>query len=200
MKSSDLLNWETLPPLFSPGNYWEIETPNLYTIFDKQIIIFGSYRNGMSMQYAIGKTIDDLHEPEFNTITPSLCYAGKIIKVKDEYLFYHWIKHRKKGDTIRYLAPPKLVELQNNLLLLKKYPLIDGETISFTGEYEIDGTTIRRTKAGILVSEYGSSYVGNIKPRELRTIPIDGTTLELVKENNIIEIYLYNYFIYAKIQ
>ncbi len=52
-------------------------------------------------------------EPAFNILTPSQCYAGRIVRCGGELRFYHWIKDRFQGKKERYLAPPKLVEIRD---------------------------------------------------------------------------------------
>lgn len=124
-KSSNLKNWEALPPLFSPGRYWEIETPHLYKIRNKWYLIFGEYVKGISMSFAVSSTLlGDYKEPSLNTFTPAQCYAGRMIKIKEKYYFYHWIMG-KAGKNEMYLSPPKVIEVKNEHLFLKKHESLD---------------------------------------------------------------------------
>ncbi|MBW2971636.1 hypothetical protein KY359_01240 [Candidatus Woesearchaeota archaeon] len=126
LKTKNLLKWETLPPLFSPGKYSELETPRLNCIDGKWILLFGENTGTMSMRFALSETVlGKYSEPENNIFTPPQCYAGVMIELDGRWCFYHWIMDRNKGKNERYLAPPKLVGLADGFVFLKKDPRMD---------------------------------------------------------------------------
>lgn len=131
-RSKDLLHWETLPPIFSPAKYREVETPHISRLDDQDgkerfVLIFGENAVSMSMRYAVADSLlGPYAEPELNVFTPAHCYAGVIFNFKGTDYFYHWIMDRNKGKNERYLTPPKPIELKDDVLLLKKHPQLDG--------------------------------------------------------------------------
>ncbi len=194
LKSTNLIDWTFLPPLFSPKKYWEIETPCIYWINGKQVLTYGTYDNGMSMKFIIGQKYV---EPILNNFTPAYCYAGRIIKFNEEDLFYHWIRNPSKGKMATWLAPPKVVELKNNFLFLKKHPkvktvpyfddkiILKNQTISFT-----------KTAAGISIAAMDNKQ----EPLDLRTIPLEEISLEIYEDDQFIEVYCGGYFVYAAVK
>ena len=126
LKSDDLISWKNLPPLFSPGKYWELEAPFIFQNKDKYFLLYGEYSNGICMRYATSdKLLGEYEEPKLNIITPSYCYAAKVIKFKHDLYFYHWITDNNRVGPEKYLAPPKLVEVQKDKLFLKKHPVLE---------------------------------------------------------------------------
>jgi sucrose-6-phosphate hydrolase SacC (GH32 family) len=126
LKSKDLKKWEVLPPLFSPGKYWEIETPHLYNIRNKWYLIYGEYTNGKCMRYASSNTpLGKFKRFKRNIFTPAYCYAGRITKFNGKHYFYHWIRDRFKGKHETYFSVPKLVEIKEGHLFLKKHDKLD---------------------------------------------------------------------------
>jgi len=211
LKSKNLKDWQTLPPLFSPKKYWEIETPHLYKINDKWYLIYGTYVNDISMSYALSDSpLSEFQEPELNSLTPSHCYAGRIIKFQNEYYFYHWIRDKFQGKNKTYLAPPKILEVKNNRLFLKKYSKLKFKK-SFVKESKANfsikirtknqnysrNISINKTKLGISIRDYNLENQIN----DLRTIPLklDKMNLEVMIEGKFIEIYLNGYFIHSAI-
>jgi len=137
-KSKDKVKWQTLPPLFSPDRYWEIETPHLYKLGKKHYLVYGTYENELSVSFAVSnKQLGPYKEPKHNIITPHYCYAGRIVKFKDKNYFYYWLRDKFKGKLFTYLAPPKVVEIKNNFMFLKKHPGIDKEFSAIKSRKEI---------------------------------------------------------------
>lgn len=211
LKSTNLQDWQTLPPLFSPKKYWEIETPHLYEINNKWYLIFGTYENDISMNYALSDSpFKDFQEPELNSLTPSHCYAGRIIKFQNEYNFYHWIRDKFQGKNKTYLAPPKILEVKKNRLFLKKHPQLKFKKSvvkESRSDFSINIRTksqnysrnifINKTKLGISIRDYNLENQIN----DLRTIPLnlEKMKLEILIEGKFIEIYLNDYFIHSAI-
>jgi len=125
-KSKDKLRWQTMKPLFSPNRYWEIETSHLYKFGKKYYLVYGTYENEYSVSFAIGdKLFGPYKEPKHNIITPHYCYAERIVDFNGKKCMYYWLRDKFKGKMFTYLAPPKLVEIKNNFMFLKKHPGLD---------------------------------------------------------------------------
>ncbi|MFH1396207.1 MAG: hypothetical protein ABIG93_02310 [archaeon] len=132
LKSKDKLHWQTMAPLFSPNRYWEIETPHLYKLGlngkKRYYLVYGTYENEYSVSFAVSdKLFGPYQEPEHNIITPHYCYAERIIDFKGKKLFYYWLRDKFKGKMFTCLAPPKIVEIKNNFMFLKKHPEFDND-------------------------------------------------------------------------
>lgn len=129
--SENLIDWHAQPPLFTPGNIWELETPHIYDIEQKDFLVFGTYpfgqpEQGVLMRYAISDNfLGPFSEPKNNSLAPTMCFAERMIRYRDNLVLYHWIRDKHQGKLETYLAPPKLVERQGDHLLLKKHPEID---------------------------------------------------------------------------
>lgn len=208
LKSKDLKSWQTLPPIFSPGRYWEIETPHIYKIKGAYYLIFGEYVDGTSMRFATSKSLfGNYTEPRLNTFTPAMCYAGRIIKHNNKNLFYHWIRDKYSNKKESYLSPPKTIEIKNNILFLKKYSEIDKYFKLIPEKNLLAGIkkynrvkTIKKTRASNIVikivtenKEYSRivsltntkqgisirDYDSMYKVNDLRTIPIKPKILNI---------------------
>ena len=127
LKSKDLKNWETLGPLFSPGKYDEIEVPSLYELDGRWFLLFGVCKDEIyNMKYAIGESaLGPFKEMDGNDLLPTNCYIGKIVDFEGQKLLFHWVRSREGGRVETYLAPPKVVEVKGEVLLLRKHPALE---------------------------------------------------------------------------
>jgi len=201
LKSNNLKDWETLKPLFKSKNYWEIETPHIYKIENKYYLLFGTYTNEYSMSFAVSDAfLGEYKEPKNNIFTPPYCYAGRIIKFKNKYLFYHWLRDGNFGKPETYLAPPKIIEIKDNYIFLKKHPKIKPQKKKEFNNNRIKIKTknqnysrtieITKTKEGVEIKE----------DKKVRILPIKtAKTLEILREDKFMEVYLDNYFVYSVI-
>lgn len=127
LESDDLINWKTLPPLFSPGIYWEVETPQIAKVDGKHFLIYGTYTNKRSMRFAYSE--NGLLGPYCDTphiFTPAGCYAGRIREIEGQTYFYHWIMNMQIGRNTRVIAPPKILKRIDNELFALKHPKLDN--------------------------------------------------------------------------
>lgn len=123
LRSKDKVTWETLPPLYSPGVYWEVETPQIAEVDGKHFLIYGTYTNKRSMRFAYSE--NGLLGPFCDTphiFTPAGCYAGRIRQVGEHTYFYHWIMNMKIGRNTRVISPPKILKREGNELFVLKHP------------------------------------------------------------------------------
>ncbi|MFP4118755.1 MAG: family 43 glycosylhydrolase [Candidatus Woesearchaeota archaeon] len=211
LSSKNLKNWKTLPPIFSPGRYWEIETPHLYKINDAWVLLFGEYTNGISIRYAISTSPSrKFREPQNNELTPSYCYAGRMIRWKDEFLLYHWIQDPVVGKPETYLAPPKKIIKNKNRIYLKQYNITNEriqavkpsrllQSVKQSKEKKAMSTFPLKTHASITSTSKPSAYDRRIfldrtthglcirdftkdnEVNDLRTIPVKTTKNSEVK-------------------
>ncbi len=162
LKSEDLVNWETMKPLFSPGKYWELETPHAYKINNKWFLLFGENIVGIDVRYAASEALlGRYRELAFNTLTPSQSYAERITKVGKEYLFYHWIRDGNIGKKETYMAPPKIVETQGYRMFLKMHPELKKHFKKIKGKNIAAEIGTRKNKRGWLrktTSKKGFSF------------------------------------------
>lgn len=108
--------YKFLPPIFIPEKYKIIECPALYKINKKWILFFCDDDIDV-IRYAIGKNPFGPFKEQKNSIISKKDYVGRLIKWKGKYLFYsHAIS--KKG---KYMNAPKILNLKENKILLKKY-------------------------------------------------------------------------------
>ncbi len=202
LKSSNLKEWKTEKPLLLT-KYFEVETPSIQKIGAKYFLLFGeNKKEDYWMRYAVSNEIvKDYQEPKNNVLTPPYCYSGRIIKIKDNYLFYHWIRDKFVGKTETYLAPPKIVEVKGDYLFLKKHPsLNDFEPLKkkITNNFSISLQTeneqytrkihFKKVKEGLLVDD--------------RIIPLKTnkeSSLEIYIIEKFMEVYLDGYFVYAAV-
>ncbi len=130
--SENLTGWTIKEPIFTPGNIWELETPHINDIESKFFLTFGTYpfkqpEDGVIIRYATADSfLGSYTEPDNNSLAPTMCFAERIIRFKDNLLLYHWIRDKHQGKLQTYLAPPKVVDKQGNHLLLKKHPELDN--------------------------------------------------------------------------
>jgi hypothetical protein len=142
LKTDDFTRWEALPPLFSPGKYNEVETPHIQEIGGKWVLIFGENAHSMSMRFALSDSmLEGNAEPMLNVFTPAHCYAGMMIQRDGAWYFYHWMMDSVKGTKkrYRYMTPPKLVELKQDFVFLRKHPGLDDFFSEISGDDVLAG-------------------------------------------------------------
>lgn len=124
--SRDGLKWSVRKPLFSPGRYWEVETPHVYKVDGTWVLIFGEYTNGLNMRYATSDSFTGPYEEDsLNELTPSQCYAGRIFNWQGTYLFFHWTRDRRAGKKATYFAPPKFLVRRGGRFFLMHHQGLD---------------------------------------------------------------------------
>lgn len=108
--------YKFLPPIFIPEKYKITECPALYKINNKWVLIFCDDDIDV-IRYAIAKSPFGPFVESKNSILSKKDYVGRVVNWKGKYLFYsHAIS--KKG---KYLNSPKLLELKDNKVILKKF-------------------------------------------------------------------------------
>ncbi|MCF7827112.1 MAG: glycosyl hydrolase family 32 [Candidatus Marinimicrobia bacterium] len=118
--SNDLLNWEVHPPVTKPGNYGQLEVPQLIEVKAKPYLIFSTDKFSHSR-----RLLDKTQSPP---ITGTACYAGETFlgpfrEVNDPWLF---------GDEAGTLYSGKFIGAEERgwtLMAFKNY----GEDGEFMG-------------------------------------------------------------------
>jgi len=124
LQSDDLISWQALPPLFSPRRTFELETPTVYRFGSDWYLLFGRYGSGHCMAWArADDPLGPYHEPPVNTLTPSWCYAGRVVERDGRLDFHHWIRDPVVGRPRTVLAPPKVL-VAGDTLTLRLHPTV----------------------------------------------------------------------------
>ena len=199
LSSNNLIDWQEQEPLFSPSQYWEIETPAIYNYDGKWILLYGNYTNGHKMRYALSDScFGPFHEPLQNTLAPSWCYCARIINGN----CYYWVRNPKLGKVSTVLAPPKLLTLDGTTLSLHKHPA--GPTITPIGLLA-NGFSYRTNtrKIDLLPTQTGLDLVDlPLKDgvNDLRTIAGEFSSSDQVSVatfDGIVEIYVNERFVHS---
>lgn len=143
-RSANLLNWEVLPPVTEPGNFGQMEVPQLVGLAGNFYLLFCGVNYSQTLVKPGGGLINT--EPVIGThylvannpLGPfqftrdeflagdkfGSLYAGKLIKGPDgEWKFMAWYNQNSQGEFIGALSDPLPVQLDATGNLSVKYSL-----------------------------------------------------------------------------
>lgn len=136
-RSTDLLNWDVMPPLFSPNKYECMEVPQIFSNDGKYYLLYSTWLPLLGTHYAISnELLSGYKEPSNEWLLGGrelACeYMGRIVEVMGRILLLHWVFDREGGTDegqFRHgrISSPKEVEFDSNgLLRLMYYKEMDG--------------------------------------------------------------------------
>lgn len=130
--SSDLYTWETQAPLSSPGEFYQLEVPQLIEVGGKWHMLFCTTsqehsaerlaRSGVVAEtgthYLTGETSTGPFELDrddfmFNGLTDSL-YAGRVLRRVGIDYFFSWRNVDPSGEFVGELSDPMILELDSS--------------------------------------------------------------------------------------
>ncbi|QDT04680.1 hypothetical protein K227x_30740 [Rubripirellula lacrimiformis] len=123
MQETDPNHFETRPPLFHPGQYDDIEVPNLFQI-DGEYYLIGSLREDAKIRYwhtdALGKPWRAYHD---NVLLARGNYAGRLCRDETGYLIWNFFTHDIAHRTqLNIMPPPKrLTRMPNGMLRVRSF-------------------------------------------------------------------------------
>ena len=114
-RSKDLLSWEMLPPVSTPGDFTEMEVPQVVPLNGRYYLLFCAARHSSAQLSQTGATnwfgthylvADKLTGPYFSLTDEPLVadatgtyYAGKFVRdSEDDLYFMAWRQWDEKGD------------------------------------------------------------------------------------------------------
>ncbi len=128
-ESRDLIHWQVLPPVSAPGNFSQLEVPQLLQINSKNYLLFSTETNTLASdgEKTRGRKISGTHYlisdnmlGPFELKTPiffagdvnNQIYAGKILKnPQGKLVFLTWKNLNKEGNFLGELSDPYPVRI-----------------------------------------------------------------------------------------
>lgn len=140
-RSTNLINWEVLPPVTAPGEFGHLEVPQVVNIHPHYYLLFSTnttthaaqrlQRTGLPPQTGTHYLVSRNPLGPYAYLTDEFLvgdrhgslYAGKLVQAPDgQWTFLAWRGFTATGDFIGALADPIPVEVNGNGLLKIQWP------------------------------------------------------------------------------
>lgn len=97
LASSDLVAWESRPPLFAPRLYYDLECPQVFEIAGRYYLT-AAIMEDRSQRYWVADRFEGPYRtpPSGNELAPRGHYAGRLCRWRDLDLYFCW--HRAPND------------------------------------------------------------------------------------------------------
>ena len=94
--SDDLLHWEHRGPILTPGRYWDLECPQLFTVGGTWYLTAGIMEDGTQRYWQSDSADGPFHVPaDGGILAPQGHYAGRVVNWRGQDLYVCW--HRPLG-------------------------------------------------------------------------------------------------------